>query len=235
MLEKTKKVLDILAQDEFFKNNDIKFVGGTALSHLINHRLSEDLDFAMLEINPKEISKLMAKYGGIKEEHNNQLKDSSSNDGEDINYSYLKYNLDGVKIEFFIPPFNLMELEVWKNDSSTSYENTDLKLASLETILYMKTMAFWNRKKYRDLYDIYFVIQNDLYKTKDFLDRYLQYNFTYTKEMLLNKIQSKKEFYKKLTDEGLNTLVEKPNEYEWYRIELEKFIYDDYLKELYKD
>jgi len=73
------------------------------------------------------------------------------------------------------------------------------------------------------------------YKTKDFLDRYLQYNFTYTKEMLLNKIQSKKEFYKKLTDEGLNTLVEKPNEYEWYRIELEKFIYDDYLKELYKD
>jgi len=52
MLEKTKKVLDILAQDEFFKNNDIKFVGGTALSHLINHRLSEDLDFAMLEINP---------------------------------------------------------------------------------------------------------------------------------------------------------------------------------------
>ena len=28
------------------------------------------------------------------------------------------------------------------------------KMSSLETLIYMKTMAFWNRKKYRDLFDI---------------------------------------------------------------------------------
>lgn len=234
MLAKTKEVLDILAQDDFFKNSEVKFVGGTALSYLIDHRLSEDLDFAMLEISPKDISKMMLRYGATTDEHSNQIKDISLNDGEDIHYSHLKYNLDGVKVEFFLPPFNLMEIEIWKNDLPTYYENSDLKIASLETILYMKTMAFWNRKKYRDLFDIYFVLYHNLYTTKDFLERYIKYNITYTKEILLKKIQSKEEFHKKSTDEGLYTLVENPNEYEWYRAKIEEFIYNDYLEQMYK-
>lgn len=49
MLEKTQRVLNFIANDDLFKNNDIRFVGGTALSYLIKHRLSEDLDFASLE------------------------------------------------------------------------------------------------------------------------------------------------------------------------------------------
>jgi len=55
MLPKTKQVLELLSSDSFFKDNDVRFVGGTALSYLINHRLSEDLDFAMLHINKTEI------------------------------------------------------------------------------------------------------------------------------------------------------------------------------------
>ena len=43
--EKTKEVLEIICNDDLFKNFDIRFVGGTALSYRINHRLSEDLDF----------------------------------------------------------------------------------------------------------------------------------------------------------------------------------------------
>ena len=35
MLEKTQKVLEIISNDDIFKNNDIRFVGGTALSHII--------------------------------------------------------------------------------------------------------------------------------------------------------------------------------------------------------
>ena len=45
MLEKTKEVLEIICNDDLFKNFDIRFVGGTALSYRINHRLSEDFDF----------------------------------------------------------------------------------------------------------------------------------------------------------------------------------------------
>jgi hypothetical protein len=37
MLQKTKEVLELIANDELFVKFDIKFVGGTALSYLINH------------------------------------------------------------------------------------------------------------------------------------------------------------------------------------------------------
>lgn len=43
MLQKTQEVLELIANDELFENNDIRLVGGTALSHLIDHRLLEEL------------------------------------------------------------------------------------------------------------------------------------------------------------------------------------------------
>ena len=43
MLQKTQEVLEFIANDEWFENNDIRLVGGTALSYLIVHRLSEEL------------------------------------------------------------------------------------------------------------------------------------------------------------------------------------------------
>ena len=43
MLQKTQEVLEFIANDELFENNDIRFVGGTALSYLIDHRLLEEL------------------------------------------------------------------------------------------------------------------------------------------------------------------------------------------------
>ena len=43
MLQKTQEVLEFIANDELFENNDMRIVGGTALSYLIVHRLSEEL------------------------------------------------------------------------------------------------------------------------------------------------------------------------------------------------
>lgn len=146
MLPKTKEVLDLLSKDEFFETRDIKFVGGTALSYRINHRLSEDIDFAVLKFNSTEIDKLMKKYGAVELEHGSYLEDTAKNDGENIKDSYIKYNLDGVKVEFFVPPFNLLEEEVWREDKYSFYGDTKLKIASFKTIAYMKTMAFWNLK-----------------------------------------------------------------------------------------
>ena len=81
--------------------------------------------------------------------------------------------------------------------------NSHLKIGSLKTILYMKTMAFWNRKKYRDLFDIYFALKNiKEFDTKTFLELYLQFNITYTKKSLLEKIQSKIIFMKKIMMKG---------------------------------
>ena len=232
MLEKTKKVLDILCNDELFKNYDIRFVGGTALSYYLNHRLSEDLDFTMLKFNFKAINDTMLKYGAIRVE-NNLNEDIVINDGFYASDCYVTYKLNNVKVDFFEAPLNVMENEIWDKDEIEYYNNSNLKILSLKSVLYMKTLAFWSRKKYRDLFDIYYVLQNNYITTEEFIHKYLKYNITYTLENLYDKISSKNDFFEKDNDEGLSTLVKKPNTYEWYRNEIEKLIHKELLKELY--
>ena len=235
MLAKTKRVLDVLAQNEFFGRHDVRFVGGTALSYLIKHRLSEDLDFAMLELPTSEIADMMDSYSAKRIEHDALALGYAENDGGDLEEYHLKYILNDTKIEFFTPPFNLHEKEVWMNEPVGRYESTKLKIASFKTIIYMKSMAFWNRKKYRDLFDIHYAIVNvDGYEAKDFVENYLKYNITYTKKALHEKIKSKSEFCEKPTDEGISALVANPKPYEWYRRELEGMLYEVYLDELYE-
>lgn len=234
MLEKTKQLLDALASNELFKKHDIRFVGGTALSYLINHRLSEDLDFAMLELCTDEIEEMMYSFGAKKVEHSNTAIDYAHNEGGDLDDYHLKYIVNGVKVEFFTPVFNILEKEVWISEPTSRYKETELKIASFKTIVYMKTMAFWNRKKYRDLFDIYYVLTHvEGYETKDFIDSYLKYNITYTKEMLYTKIKSKTDFYERADDEGISSLVANAKPYEWYRKQIEDFVYELYLEELY--
>lgn len=236
MLEKTKIVLDIISKDELFEKSDIRFVGGTALSYIIDHRLSEDLDFAASSLDIEAISDMVKKYGGNLVEHKDSLIDSALNEGEDIGRSYLIFNINGVKVEFFTPPFNLYEeKEVWDKDRYTYYVDSKLKVSSLETLIYMKTMAFWTRKKYRDLFDIWYILHNKKQTTREFLDKYISFHFTYDKEQLLDKIKSTKDFYLKSTDEGINTLVKDYKSYEWYRKSIEGMIQDVIIEELYKD
>ena len=234
MLKITRDALETIANDKLFTNNDIRFVGGTALSLLINHRLSEDLDFAALELNPQEIISMMKSYGAVKMPHDPTMVDYISNEGDDIDESYMKFLLNDVKVEFFVPPFNILEIEnIWGKDNLSLYEKTNVKISSLNTIFYMKTMAFWNRKKYRDLFDIYFVLNNGFIRTDKFISNYLDSNIQYTIENLYKKIQSINEFSIKKNDEGLSTLVDKPKSYEWYRSQIENLIYEEYLKTLY--
>ncbi|PCI28651.1 MAG: hypothetical protein COB67_05945 [SAR324 cluster bacterium] len=236
MLEKTEKTLDLIAKDSFFTTYDVKFVGGTALSYLINHRLSEDLDFAMLDLCPKEIKNMMInKYQATQLPHDIALVDSVKNEGGDLEDYYLKFMLHGVKVEFFSPPFNMLEKEIWNSEPSTSYKNTNIQVASFKTIMYMKTMAFWNRKKYRDLFDIYYVLSNNhSFTVEDFIELYIKYNITYDKEILYKKIRCKESFYKKPEDEGLSTLVKDHESYEWYRKKIEGMVHNAYLQELYE-
>ena len=145
----------------------------------------------------------------------------------------MKFLLNGVKVEFFTPPFNLFEQKVWENDKFTYYENSELKVSSLETLIYMKTMAFWNRKNYRDLIDIYYILEKGFITPKKFVNDYLENHITSNTEYLYKNIQSKELFYEKDNDEGINTLVKNPKPYDWYRNEIEKFIHKVLLNELY--
>jgi len=235
MLEKTQKVLNLIAQDDFFAKHDVRFVGGTALSYIIEHRLSEDLDFATLKLPKDEIKEMMLRYGAVKIDHSEYIKDSVTNDGFDIDDSHLMFELNGVKIDFFEPPFNLKEKDIWSIPYE-HYKETNIKLAAFETIMYMKTMAFWNRKKYRDIFDVYYVLSKEIhgYTATKFIQLHQKYNITHTTEYLISKVRSKTMFFEKIGDEGINTLVNKPQPYEWYRNKLEKMLDEVYMHELYK-
>lgn len=233
MLPKTKEVLDFLSNDNLFADHDIRFVGGTALSYLLNHRLSEDLDFAMASLLTDEIENSMKKSGAIKVEHSQIAKDYALNDGSELDNYHLKYLLDGVKIEFFSPRFNVLEKELWQSEPTTSYQSSHLQIASLKTIFYMKTQAFWNRKKYRDIYDIYYLLTHTEHKIDSFVNLYIKYNITYTKEDLLALIRSRNEFYERVDDEGINLLVDDPKPYEWYRKQIEAMLEEMVLREIY--
>lgn len=79
MLEKAKNVLEVIVNNQLFKEHDIRFVGGTALSYLVNHRLSEDLDFAMLALCRDEIEEMMLSYSAVKINHDNTVLDYAKN------------------------------------------------------------------------------------------------------------------------------------------------------------
>ena len=167
-------------------------------------------------------------------QHDQTMADYVSNEGDDIDESYMKFMLNDVKVEFFVPPFNILEIKnIWNKDNLSLYEKTNVKISSLNTIFYMKTMAFWNRKKYRDLFDIYFVLNSGNIGTDKFISDYLDSNIQYTIENLYKKIQSINEFSLKKNDEGLSTLVDKPKSYEWYRSQIENLIYAEYINTLY--
>ena len=123
MLQKTQEVLEFIANDELFENNDIRFVGGTALSYLIEHRLSEDLDFASLEVSSEEIEEVMKKYGAEKLEHDSTQEDYVTNEGGDINSHYIKFMLKGVKVG---------RIQVFNNWSPYMIENPDKIWIGLE-------------------------------------------------------------------------------------------------------
>jgi len=236
MLPKTKALLDILSKDELFKKEDIMFVGGTALSLRIKHRLSEDIDFGMKVFNSEVILETMEKYGAIRTEQSLEIKDAAINDGFYESDGYLSFLLNDVKVDFFEVPFkhNKQADDIWNNDKFTYYDDTNLRVMSLQGIIYLKGMAFWSRKKYRDLFDIYFVVNNQHISIEEYMQMSIRHN-EYSYDDLLLKIKDKKAFSRKLKDEGLNTLVDNPMPYEWYRNYIEEEINRVIKKKMYEE
>jgi predicted nucleotidyltransferase component of viral defense system len=127
-------------------------VGGSALALYLCHRKSEDLDFFSYEnVDLKEVIRFLRNF----------------NNKEYINISEQQIDLfiDGVKVTFFNAK--------WKFLKPTNIEK--FNVATLEQIAIMKVNVLFLRAKYRDYYDLYFLLQhfdlNEIYKlSKDVLD-----------------------------------------------------------------
>ena len=145
-LPETEKVLNIISQEERIK--DYIFVGGSALSYYLNHRLSEDIDLA----SPNEF---LARDGHIDKIMNN-IFNKGFNVEESVESSVHStskriFYINDVKVEFWASIEN-----EFLNTEKTHLKN-NLNIANLDTLIGMKTAVIHRREVIRDYYDIYVI------------------------------------------------------------------------------
>jgi len=117
--------------------------GGTALSLLIGHRESEDLDFfCEKDFDPSQIQTVLKEFGSLEE---TELDKNTLN-------TYLK----GVKLQFLGYPYRLIEpLIDWQG----------IKLSSVIDIACTKLQTVGMRGSKKDFIDIYFLL--DIFSLED--------------------------------------------------------------------
>jgi len=142
LAQKTKNVLIILSKLEELKQ--FTFVGGSALSVYLKHRISEDLDFFSWESELKNEALLR----NIKNTFPKGFKI------ETLDKKQLNLKIEGVKITFFANNWE----ELKKNEKLAG----NINIAPIKLLTGMKINSLFLRAKFRDYYDLY-VINKEKY------------------------------------------------------------------------
>ena len=175
---------------EVFKD-ELYFIGGTALSYFINHRISEDIDIVSPKtLNYKRIIPLMSTIGAKKVDDENIM--SLRLAGLFPDEYILKFILDDVKIEFFFANRPIQK-QILKELIFTNYENSNLKILDLKLIVSLKLVALLQRDKARDLFDFGSILDNDIMTINEILYIAKESKNINSKENLINFISNKKE------------------------------------------
>ena len=139
LLPKTKSLLLEMIENCNFLEKYV-LVGGSALTLHICHRKSEDLDFFTYDnsFNKKKIFDYIKQF---------EMKEILNQTDEQVDLL-----LDGVKVTFFNANWSFLKPS--KIDR--------FNLASLESIAAMKVNVLFLRAKFRDYYDIYFLVKKKM-------------------------------------------------------------------------
>ena len=139
LLPKTKNLLLKMINECSFLEKYV-LVGGSALAIHLCHRKSEDLDFFTYDdsFDKKEI------FDFIQNFENKEIL-YQSNEQIDV-------LLDGVKVTFFNAKWEFLKPKKSKK----------FNLASIESISAMKVNVIFLRAKYRDYYDLYFLVKEGM-------------------------------------------------------------------------
>lgn len=139
LLPNTKKLLLSLINNCAFLNKFV-LVGGSALTLYLHHRKSEDLDFSTYEdlFDKKEILDYIKVF--TQSEILNQTDEQ------------IDLLLDGVKITFFNAKWSFLK----------PLCSQQFNIAPLEIISAMKVNSLFSSAKYRDYYDLYFLVKNGM-------------------------------------------------------------------------
>lgn len=188
-------------------------IGGTALSIYLEHRLSEDLDFATTDetLPTQAISELLErlKHSGAVVEDNLSLatRHNAINDGVDIEKYHQDWLIDGVKLTFFT-----LEKDNGRDklasDHGEEWRNK-LRIASLDTLFVTKALVLTDRHALRDNFDMHALMIQKSYSYNDLIQAYNTYrpnaSLNYPESRLLSKDYP-------LTDPGLDGLIDKTEE-----------------------
>lgn len=134
---KTKNVLITLSRLKELKQ--FTFVGGSALSVYLKHRISEDLDFFSWKNELRNEALLR------------QIKDTFPKGFkiETLNKKQLDLKIEGVKITFFANNWE----ELKKNENLAG----NINIAPIKMLTGMKINSLFLRAKFRDYYDLYVI------------------------------------------------------------------------------
>ena len=139
LLPKTKTLLLKMIESCTFLDKYV-LVGGSALALYLCHRKSEDLDFFTYEnsFDKKEIFEYLKNF---------KNKEILNQTDEQIDFL-----VDGVKVTFFNANWEFLKPKKIER----------FNLASLEAIAAMKVNVLFLRAKYRDYYDVYFLVKKSM-------------------------------------------------------------------------
>ena len=158
----TSNVIRVLnkIKDSLIFQDELYFVGGTALSYYINHRISEDIDIVSPNIlDYQKIVPALISLGAkkIEDENTTALRLAGLFPDEYI----LKFIFDDVKIEFF-KANRPIQKKILKELNYINYDNSNLKILDLRSIAKLKIVALLQREKARDLFDFGSIIENKI-------------------------------------------------------------------------
>jgi len=211
--EKTQALAKKISGEVLLKQ--FLLVGGTALSVYLQHRLSEDLDFATTEKKlPKEaISDFLNHLRKEGSEVVNILpmaeRQYAENEGCDIDDYHQDWSIDGVKLTFFTLSKESGR-EKLAEDPGEEWAKY-LRLASLETLFVTKSLVLADRHAMRDNYDMHTLLQLDRFTFADMIQAYNKYRPYTDLNIPFNRLRNSDY---PLTDPGLSSLIDKKNEEE---------------------
>ena len=188
---------NVLATLETIKNSELftdelYFVGGTALSYYLNHRISEDIDIVSAKtLNYKKIIPLISIYGGVKiqDENVTALKMAGLFPDEYM----IKFVLDNVKLEFFQANREIQK-KILQEATFNSFENSKLKILDVKSVAKLKIVALIMREKSRDLFDFGAILEHSILSKDEIIKLFITVNTKITSmEDVVVFIKSKKE------------------------------------------
>ena len=167
----TGKIFDKISKLECIK--EYILIGGTALSLQINKRLSEDLDFGKWTSTPGKDKPIVNRLL-IEQELTEKIGKITKVDT--LGFNQVNFEVEGVKISFYANQINRSPV------GKTIQILNNIKVPDIETIGVMKLEVMQRRSKFRDYFDLYSILQENI-SLNSLLDKAVKYSG--------NKIKSK--------------------------------------------